>query len=235
MSTLFALRWPFRCSVLAVCACALLSAPPLFAQAPDTLTRKDIDDAIRWGMDGDPTPYLLHHEGPPGNSNSVIVGAIYTPFLRVALAAKAARSAGHDFASEDVTHSLIEPVIYIAFRWYCCVDPDHGNDLASWNPSTAPVDYKIATPGDRVARSHSRLRVTASPLSISRDISLLASFGGDLPYRDVVLIATYPVSVLPSAPNFVIYREWPSPSVRQGKTTSILVGKVTPQDVTRWR
>jgi hypothetical protein len=235
MGMLCGLRWPCRCSVSAFLACAVLSAPPLFAQASDTLTPKDIDEAIRWGMDGEPTPYLLRHDGPPGKVNPAIVGAIYTPFLRVALAAKAARSAGRDFASGDVTPSLIEPVIYVAFRWYCCVDPDHGVDLASWDPSRAPADYQIAMPGDRVARSHSRLRVTASPLSISRDISLLARFGGDLPYRDVVLIATYPVSVLPSGPSFVIYRKWPSPSFPQGKTTSILVGQVTPEDLHRWR
>ena len=234
VSMLFGLRWPCRCSVSAIFACAVLSAPLLLAQASDTLTPRDIDEAIKWGMNGDPTPYLLHHKGPPGKVNPVIVGAIYTPFLRVALAAKAARSAGRDFVSSDVTRSLIEPVIYVAFRWYCCVDPEHGNDLASWDPNRPPVDYKIAVPGDRLVGSHSGLRVT-SPLWASRDISLLSSFGGDLPQGDVVLLAAYPMSVLTGDPNFVIYREWPSPKVPQGRITSMLVGEVTPEDLTHWR
>jgi hypothetical protein len=231
----FAPRWRCSCRVPAFLACAVLSAT-LLAQSPDTLTPRDIDEAIKWGMEGDPTPYLLHYEGSPGKVNPVIVGTIYTPFLRVALAANVARSAGRDFASSDVTPSLIEPVIYIAFRWYCCVDSDHGNDLASWDPSRPPVDYKIAVPGDRVVRSHSRLRVTASPLWTSHDTSLLASFGGDLPYRDVVLIASYPMSVLTAGANFIIYREWgPSPTFPAEKNTSMLVGQVTREDLTHWR
>src|ERR1700737_1758941 len=99
MWMLCAPSWPCRCRVSAFVACAVLSAPPLFAQASDTLTPKDIDEAITWGMDGVPSPYLLHHDGPPGKVNPAIVAAIYTPFLRVALAAKAALSAGRDFAS----------------------------------------------------------------------------------------------------------------------------------------
>src|SRR5207249_1674417 len=136
---------------------------------------KEIDEAIAWGVDGDPTPYLLHHTGHPGKVNPVIVGAIYTPFLRVALAAKAARIEGRTFSPSDLTPKLVEPVIYVAFRWYCCVDPDHGSDLATWDPSRPPLDYKIAVPGDRAVRGRSWLRVTRSPMWINRDLSLLRS------------------------------------------------------------
>jgi hypothetical protein len=97
------------------------------------------------------------------------------------------------------------------------------------------VDYKIAVPGDRVLRRKPQLRVTASPLWINRDLSLLASFGGDLPYRDVVLIAGYPLNVLSTSPDFVIYREWSSGTFPTGKTTSLLIGHVTPDDLMRWR
>jgi CheY-like chemotaxis protein len=160
VSMLVALRWrPCRYSVSAIFACAVLSAPLLLAQASDRLTPRDIDEAVKWGMHGSPTPYLLHHKGPSGKINPVIVAAIYTPFLRVALAARAARSAGRDFASSDVTPRLIEPLIYVAFRWYCCVDREHGNDPASWDPTRPPVDYKIAVPGDRLVGTHSRLHV----------------------------------------------------------------------------
>ena len=50
----------------------------------------------------------------------------------------------------------------------------------------------VAAPGDRVLRANSGLRVTTSPVWIRHDVSLLASFGGDLPYRDVALVAAYP-------------------------------------------
>jgi hypothetical protein len=231
MSILLALRQPCRFGVSAFVACALLAAPPLRAQTSGTLAPLDIDGAIKWGMDGDPTPYLLHYKAQAGKANPVIVGAVYTPFLRVALAAKAARSAGRDFTSNDVTRVLIEPVVYVAFRWYCCVDPEHGDDLASWDPTKPPVDYKIAVPGDQRVGT---LRL-ASPLWTSRDTSLLTTFGGAPPYRDVVLIAAYPMNVLTGGANFAIYREWGSPSLPEGGSASILVGEVTPEDVTHWR
>jgi hypothetical protein len=234
MSMLFALRWPGKVGVSAFVACALLSALPLRAERSDTLAPQDIEEAIKWGMDGDPTPYLLHHKGLAGKQNPVIVGAVYTPFLRVALAAKAARAAGRDFTSRDVTRSLIEPVVYVAFRWYCCVDPAHGNDLDSWDPSRPPVDYKIAVPGDRSPGSPSSLRL-ASPLWTTRDTSLLTTFGGAPPYRDVVMLAAYPMAALTNGADFVIYREWGSPNLPEGGSASILIGEVTPDDLTQWR
>jgi hypothetical protein len=214
-------------------AYAVLFATPLVGQPSPTLTPKDVNEAIEWGLTSNPSPYLLHHEdGRPGTGvNSVIVGAIYTPFLRVALAAKAARDKREDFTPADVKAAWIEPVVYVAFRWYCCVDRDHGNDLAAWDPSKPPVDYEIAVPGDRVLGG----RVTASPLWVRHDISLLASFGGDPPYRDVVLIAAYPMSALSTSPDFVIYREWPSATSPTGKDRGMIVGRVTPGDLTRWR
>src|SRR5215475_3061070 len=148
-------------------ACVLLVAP-VHAGSAGTLTSKEIDEAIEWGMNGDPAPYPLHHAGPPGKVNPVIVGAVYTPFLRVALAANVARRAGRTFTQTDVSQSLIEPVAYVAFRWYCC-DRDR-NDPASFDPLT-PFDYKVAVPGDRVLLANSALRVTMSPLWIKRDIS----------------------------------------------------------------
>jgi hypothetical protein len=218
---------------LAFVAGTVVFAGSVLARSSDTLTPKDIDEAIEWGMKGDPSPYLLHHAGQPTKMNPAIVGAIYTPFLRVALAAKAAREARRSFTARDVPPSLVEPVAYVALRWYCC-DRDHGTDPANFDPST-PFDYKIVVPGARVLRANSSLQVTASPLWVRRDVSLLASFGGDLPYRDVVLVAAYPMSVLSAPCDFVIYREFPSRNLPQGRDTELRVGRVAPEDVSRWR
>jgi hypothetical protein len=228
---LFPFQRRLMCRGLVVMACALLSTPGL-ARPTDALTAKEIDEAIEWGMNGDPAPYLLHHAGQPGKVNPVVVGAVYTPFLRVALAAKAARQAGRAFTQSDVSPSLIEPVAYVALRWYCC-DRDRNNP-ASFDPLT-PFDYKIAAPGDRVLRADSGLRVTTSPIWIKRDVSLLTSFGGDLLYRDVVLVAAYPMSVFSIACDFVIYRELPSRTVPESKDTELRIGRVTSEDLTRWR
>jgi hypothetical protein len=226
-------RWWNRRTVACV-ACAVLFAAPVVAQPSPILTPKDIDEAIDWGLTGAPSPYVLHHRkaGPGRGVNSVIVGAIYTPFLRVALAAKAARDKREYLTPADVKAAWIEPVVYVAFRWYCCVDRDHGDSLAGWDPFKPPFDYKIAVPGDRVLRAIAGLKVTTSPLWVRPDISLLASFGGNPPYDDVVLIAAYPMSALSSAPDFVIYREKVSAT---GATMSLVVGRVTPEELKSWR
>jgi hypothetical protein len=222
-------------TALSCVACAILiGTPPVAAQTSSALTPREIDEAIDWGTRGDPTPYLLHHSAQPDRINPVIVGAIYTPFLRVALAAKAARSAGRSFDASEVAPSLVEPVFYVAFRWYCCVDSVHGADLATWDPSTPPTDYKIAVPGDRFLGSHTQPRVMASPLWIKRDLSMLTSFGGDLPYGDVVLIAGYSLNVLSTSSDFVIYRQWHT-ATSPTEHTRILVGRVTPDELARWR
>jgi hypothetical protein len=160
------------CWALAYPICAALSATALSAQPVGKLTHEDIDAAIKWGTQGSPAPYLLHHRrSDPAKANPVVVGAVYTPFLRVALAARAAHQRGHSFAVSDVPSSLIEPVAYVAVRWYCCVDRDHGDDLASWHP-LVPFDYKIAVPGDRFPRPLNLV----TPLWVSRDPLHLVEF-----------------------------------------------------------
>jgi hypothetical protein len=213
---------------LAAAICTALCSIPLFAQPFGNLTPQDIDAAIKWGTQGSPAPYVLHYRRPdPAKVNPVVVGAVYTPFLRVALAAKAAHQRGHSFAVSDVPSSLIEPVAYVAVRWYCCVDRDHGDDLASWHP-LVPFDYKIAVPGDRFP---SPLNLV-TPLWVSRDLSILSNFGAEVPYKDIVLIAAYPMSALKADMDIVIYRE-----VREGDRGRRFIenGRIAAEDLARWR
>jgi hypothetical protein len=210
---------------LAAVICSALSAVPLLAQPFGNLTPEDIDAAIKWGTQGTPAPYLLHYRrSDPAKINPVVVGAVYTPFLRVALAAKAAHQRGQSVAVSDVPSSLIEPVAYVAVRWYCCVDRDHGDDLASWHP-LVPFDYKIAVPGDRFPTTLNLV----TPLWVSRDLSILPNFGAELPYQDIVLIAAYPVSALKADMDLVIYREFATGG------RGFENGRITAEDLARWR
>ena len=206
-----------------------MCATPLLAQPLGNLTPEDIDAAIKWGTQGSPTPYLLHHRRPdPAKVNPVVVGAVYTPFLRVALAAKAAQERGHSFAASDVPSSLIEPVAYVAVRWYCCVDREHGDDRENWHP-LVPFDYKIAVPG----RSSSPRQLNlVTPLWVSRDLSILSKFGADVPYQDIVLIVAYPMSALKADLDIVIYREF-----REGNRgrSGYENGRINAEDLARWR
>lgn len=222
----FSLRRVWICGGLIVVACSVPGAR-LLATPSATLTTKDIDQAIEWGTNGDPAPYLLHHRSPdPATINPVVVGLVYTPFVRVALAARAAREAGHTFASSDIAPSVLEPIVHVAFRWYCCAAPDP----ATFDPRN-PADHKIAVPGERVSVG---LRVMATPVWVTRDLSLLKVFGGELPYSDVVLVAGYAIAAFASAGDFVIYREGPAPSF-PGEWAGREIGRVTAKELARWR
>src|SRR4051794_29792606 len=74
-----------------------------------TLTPSEVDDAIRWGDTGDPSAYVLHHAQNEGTTSDVVVGLVYTPFVRVALAAKAAHDRGERLDREDLPQTLVEP------------------------------------------------------------------------------------------------------------------------------
>ena len=225
------------------------------AAQPTTLSPADVDDAIRLGWYHDPEPYLLRGAGLPGAETSerrLTMGAVYTPFIRVALAAKAARLTGRTFERSDVPSQLLEPVVYVVFRWYfqsCCPqelvaidairasnprilhpaepDPTMFNAKRTW-------DHKILLPGEAEIIGSAE-RVTARPLWVSRDLSLL---GTDPPFSDAVLIAAYPLSVLTSGNDFVIYRGQPSRSkgeVSRCCWAAQAPGRLVDIEVAQWR
>jgi hypothetical protein len=234
--------------LLLVCGVASVSAQPT------TLSPTDIDDAIRLGWYYEPEPYLLRGPGRPWletDERRVTVGAVYTPFIRVALASKAARMTGRTFQRSDVPSQLLEPVVYVVFRWYfqsCCPQelPTFDAKRAS-NPKILPAepdptafnarrtwDHKILLPGEPAIRNGGD-RVTAHPLWVSRDLSIL---GTDPPFVDAVLIAAYPLSVLTSGNDFVIYRG-PTPKVQPpgapGLWQAPAPGQLVDTEVARWR
>ncbi len=221
-------------------ALTLLSAVPLLAQPSATLSAGDIEEAIQWGITGGAHPYLVHTPptrvaaGQPPRVASGVMAVVYTPLVRVALTAKAAHAAGRNFTSSDVPRQLLEPIVWVAFRWYCCVDAEHGRDLASWNPFVLPADYKIAVLPDEDDVSPLRLAHANPPLWIRQGPAILEPFGG-LPYRDLVLVAGYPMSVLTNRAAFVIYREYPSKRVPGGKDIGLIPGQMNAEDFARWR
>lgn len=225
-------RW-FLPALLGSLACTALSKP-LAAQPAGMLTPSDIAAAIELGMKGEPTPYLLHYDRSAAKYNPPIVAAVYTPFLRVAFAANASRKAGRRFTPNDVPHSLLEPIAYVAFRWYCC-DVDRATNFVGFDSATT-FPYKIAVPGDRLLGAPARpWMTTARPLWVTRDMAALASFGAEVPYPDVVLIAAYPLSALSDKYVFVSYREWPSPRDSRKNDYELRVGRVTRDDLVSWR
>lgn len=218
-------RWPKIIVLLGV----LLSRPlPAFAQHLGALTRPDIESAIAWGESGEPTPLLLHHD--PGPENTTVVGAIYTPYVRVPLAARAAWQAGARLDPAAIPPAWTEPIAWVALRWYCC-DPDRP-DLATFNP-LVPFDYKVAVPGDRALRQMPWIHPVGTPLWVRDDLSPLAPFG-QLPYEDVALLVGYPLDVLRAGGDIVIFRHYPPERDGGHAGTALRVGRITPRDLAGW-
>jgi hypothetical protein len=140
-----------------------MSAILLQAQPSETLSPKDIADAIQLGTYGVPSPYLVHNWNLRGEEvNQEVLAVLYTPFLRVALAAKAATEKGITFEPGDVTDEMIAPVFYVAFRFYWC---DGVHRAASHeHPNSEPSDYMIAEPGRLPVYVQPGWAVTAKPL-----------------------------------------------------------------------
>jgi hypothetical protein len=160
----------------------------------------------------------------------VILGVVYTPFVRIALAARAALDSHRDFTRDDVSAALSDPVFLVALRWYCC--DSERSDPSTFDPFT-PFDYKVGVPTDRrVAMSMGGLRLT-DPLWVSRDLSLLSTFGGRPPYQDVVLIAAYPMGALSSSRDFAIFRESSSDGLQ--RRIDIRAGRITDAEFAQWR
>jgi len=217
-----------------LCFAILLSVAgrPLRATVVETLTMSDIEDAIRLGKFGSPSPYRIYNSGstPAGRPRGLVMAVVYTPFIRVALAVKEAYDNGRDFAPNDVTADLTRPVLYVAYRWYCCVDHAHGEGKTTWEPHREPFDYRIATGSDRYAGTL-QLSLPPTPLSVTRDLSLLSRFG-DRPYDDLVLMATYPIAESARMRDFAIYR---TESYDGHVGTVTIPGQVTPEDLAGWR
>jgi len=177
-----------------------LSAHP---QSHVGLSREDIKKAIAFGSFGDPKPYSL---------KDVELGAVYTPFLRVAFAAHQARRNGALLDAADINDRILEPIAYIAFRWPCCDD--------GYVPPAGVVSSPIFTKWTAIPpsrRSPGALPFVADwwrngvdPLWVSAGGSVLSTFGATAPFADTVMVAAFPLSCLTSDHRFVLYKQWRS-------------------------
>ncbi|HEV8397633.1 MAG TPA: hypothetical protein VGQ37_25295 [Vicinamibacterales bacterium] len=200
--------------------------------APRALTRAAIEEAIVFGATHDPQPYLLRHAGR--EDNTVVVGAVYTPFLRVAFLSHAAAARGEHLEAADVNPVLTEPLAYIAFRWYGrdVVDPSRAEEFAALRPRVA----MLRTPPPSVERAgvpFSTVRGGVPPVWWKPAKELLETFGATLPYDDVAFVAAYPLESLTPLRTFVMYKAIYTEEIPE--VVSLRFGVVRAADAAGWR
>jgi hypothetical protein len=219
---------PVRAIIFSAATGPIFCIATLVAHPVASLSPKDVADAIQLGNFGEPRPYVLHGRSvDPGRRNAFELAAVYTPFVRVALAARAARDSGHVLTPEDLDGRLLEPLAYIAFRWVAgdATRPDSDYGL----PQVYCFGRDIAWSGLPMPRNGK------DPTWVKREgeaTALLASFGADRPYDDLALVAAYPIEMLPTDGRYVIFRKLlASPSL--GAIVS--EGEILPDELARWR
>ena len=192
------------------------------------LSEADIADAIRFGTGGRPEPYVIRHVAPNNvpNTQAKIVASVYTPYVRVALAARAAADSGSPFVVSAVSHELTQPIAYVVYRWSCC---DEGvSDVTKQAP------MRVAAPG--TGRFLDRYRLP-EPLAVRFDVSsVLGSLGLGVAPPDSVAIVAYPLEAIRPGVEFVIYRDLDPDSVPAWVPASkIRIGRIRPEEVKHWR
>jgi hypothetical protein len=217
----------------AVLVVLVAAAASLDAQGRE-LTRDEIAAAIAFGEARAPQPYLLRHQGRP--DNPVVVGVVYTPFLRVAFLARAAAAGGRHLQVEDVDALTSAPVVYIAFRWYGL--GSYGNEdlarvLAAARPQVVMLPVAPHAP-QYVAFTNDPRNGAVRPVWSSRGATVLESFGAAAPYDDIALVAVFPAAALEPGRPFAIFKDVGAPG-EIGSERVIATGVVRADDVAAWR
>jgi hypothetical protein len=196
--------------ILSITASLLfLSASSPFAQPLERLNGSQINEALELGRTADPKPYPLRHLDPTGKNRGAVIGAIYTPFIRVAIASRDATIRGVALTQDTLDPAILDPVVYVAFKSSCCF--------------VAPSDaqFKLVTPEDaervplpRFPGSVPKLRITA-PIATyvaGQMDRILEIFGERQQLDELILVAAYPLEALLKLDDFVIYRDEGFPS-----------------------
>jgi hypothetical protein len=205
-------------------ACAVVVLTPLLFGLPcfsvadpvERLSAKDIQDAIALGIEREPQPYLLRHASAGSTPNRVVLAAIYTPFLRVAFLSRAAYVAGRILTPDDLDAQITQPVVVVAFRWYCCEPYTDPEPRIVWAPIRQAIGPSLAE--------------ASAPLTVSAGVSALETFGATAPYDDIRFVARFPMSFLRTDHDFVIYRSDP-----QNHGMSQRYGHLLADDLATWR
>ncbi len=220
-----------RCSWVVIASSALLISISLPLRAEQSnrasLTPGEIQEAIEFGKKGKPSPYLLRQRGLEGNP--VVIALVYTPFVRVALLSQASAQRHESLTVNDISPDVIEPTLFIAFRWYYCCAPHDPPDPADFNPAAPPDPEVLALARwqkNPLARTAKGVTPSCESHKGRRSVSL---YGGFENYNDIVLVAEFPMTLLKTGQSFRIVKRYPD------RSSDTRLGVIRASDFARWR
>lgn len=190
------------------------------------LDEASLREAIAFGETHDPGPYLLYQKayGPadPDEPREPTM-AVYTPFVRVALAARTARECGHALRADTLPEWIVKPDILVVVR-----PPSRTSGMSSrLFPDDPPLDQTPITQIALMRRGQPQFLDFIAPASMTRDLSFLTALGG-LPFPDAVGAATFDPKLF--LLDVDIYGWW-----RKGNDYLPSHGMLDPEEMKTWR
>ena len=184
-----------------------------------SLDRASVLEALELGRHGNPGPYTLHMT----RSGSGAAGAVYTPFVRIALFSRAAHRQGRTITAADLPEEMTQPVTYVVVQWYCL------NSNCSLPADTVPIGVRL-TPHDPCYCAPSVTHPGAIlPLWVTRSFNALKAFGAETP-KLAVAVAAFPINGIKSD-------YWVSSCAGTNPTQcdDSRGGPITSNDISTWR
>ena len=175
-----------------------------------------IQQAIDWGRSENPQPYRVFHV-PGEGRNRHVVALVYTPSLRVALAARA--------AMRQAWNSLWHRQCGLLLR--SCTSPCGGMCRVRLAGADSRPAVKATTPDGMV--SVVALGTGGTQPTDVLDSAILIQLGGPLPFDDITHVVTYPLDLLRQDVDLVVFnRDNPS-------QLCVERGRILRSDTQRWR
>lgn len=171
------------------------------SEMQDTDIRRRALRAIEAGSEGEaPQPYLLRFAQPDADGEQeVVVGAVYTPFLRVAIAAAERAKTQATLSAPEAEAILNENVFFAVLRW---------SDQDQVSFGAAPLQV-VAVPRNS---GYFNEAVGVAPIWIAPGVRAAAILGRQPMWDDVGAIAAFPHEVFSPNYDFVIFKSTVDPA-----------------------
>ena len=194
-----------KCAVAAVCVFFTHAA-----LAQRSMPTEEIVSAIALGQEGNPKPYQATYSG------AYTAGVVYTPFIRIAVAARLARQAGRHFGIDDVQPWMASPEVWVALRWFPRDAPGYSADLVA--QATAEHQHPVV---QMVPKGFGPKDVDAVDPLWTKGPDALAALGPP-PFDDIVAVAAFPREALEPGRDIIVYytvssstgRKYPGRAIR---------------------
>ncbi len=158
------------------------------------------------------------------HNRALEAGWVYTPFVRVALAASRAKKAGAPLRPDRISSSLTAPIIYIAMAQL---------EL----PAARKLDVLETAPAYIEIGEHPEAEGRILPLWVSRDFGRLPDLRTDLTVRNVEIVAAFELEAVRSRRDILCYRTTLTEGSRGPghRVTGLMRASITETEWSRWR